>query len=142
MFEALEALDLSRPDFVVAGSAPLLVHDLRSTIHDLDIIARGPAWEKAKQHRRVEQAPYDGVSVVQHSHKGLSIEVLDGWFPVTLGWDVAHLIEKSEKIRGINFLPLDLTLTWKTALNRDKDLADIRRLRDHLYKSHDDNARD
>ncbi|RFS81751.1 hypothetical protein D0T12_30885 [Actinomadura spongiicola] len=132
MIETLESLDLRYADFIVAGSAPLLVHGLRSSIQDIDIVARGPEWEKVETRYGVTRAPYDDVLVAHISRHGIHVEILNGWFPRTLGWDVDHLIEKADVVQGVNFLPLDLTLAWKQALGRDKDLDDIRELENFL----------
>ncbi|RKS68757.1 hypothetical protein BZB76_5885 [Actinomadura pelletieri DSM 43383] len=133
LIETLESLDLRYADFIVAGSAPLLVHGLRSSIQDVDIVARGPEWDKVEARYEVTRAPYEEVLVAHFFHRGVSIEILNGWFPVTLGWDVDHLIKKADVVRGVNFLPLDLTLVWKKALGRDKDLDDIRELEAFLH---------
>ncbi len=34
-------------DWALHGSAPMLAHGLLSEIHDIDIVARGAAWEAA-----------------------------------------------------------------------------------------------
>src|ERR1700758_2016283 len=43
-------LHLDRQDFVIFGSGPLLAHGLRSDIHDLDLVARGPPWRQVSRH--------------------------------------------------------------------------------------------
>ena len=42
-------LELERDDFVIFGSAPLLVHGLRQSVSDLDVVARGAAWRRASE---------------------------------------------------------------------------------------------
>ncbi|SEG87227.1 hypothetical protein SAMN04489712_12093 [Thermomonospora echinospora] len=127
LFEILEDLGLPQEDYVVAGSAPLLVHGLRESINDVDVVARGAAWAAAAARGRVESAPYDRVRAV-FLHGG-EVEVLDGWFPETLGWKVDRLIDEADVVDGFRFLSVERTLEWKELLGRDKDDADLRSAR-------------
>ena len=43
-------LHLDRRDFVIFGSGPLLAHGLRADLRDLDIVARGPTWQRASRY--------------------------------------------------------------------------------------------
>lgn len=113
--------DLDPDDYVIAGSGPLLAHGIREQISDLDVIARGAAWERACALGRRQVAPFGGAMAV-YLLDG-AIEVLDGWFPGR--WSVDRLIDEAEVIEGIRFLSLRLTLEWKRLLRRDKDSADI-----------------
>lgn len=47
LFRSLASLDLPADDFIIAGSGPMLAHGIRSTLGDLDVVARGAAWDKA-----------------------------------------------------------------------------------------------
>lgn len=48
LFKKLISLNLPTEDFAVFGSGPMFAYGLRKSIHDIDLIARGQAWEKAK----------------------------------------------------------------------------------------------
>ncbi|MBT2211124.1 MULTISPECIES: hypothetical protein [Actinomadura] len=128
LFETVEALSLCNADFILAGSAPLLLHGLRADIQDLDVVARKAAWKEVERLYPVAAAPYDGVLVAHHFDGQVSIEILNGWFPRLMSWSTDYLIERAEVARGINFMPLDLTLAWKKSLGRHKDIDDIRRI--------------
>src|SRR5690242_783366 len=47
LFRLLMEIDLDRDNFAIFGSAPLYVRGIIPEVGDLDIVARGPAWEKA-----------------------------------------------------------------------------------------------
>lgn len=130
LFEVLKDLDLPRECYVVAGSGPLLAHGLRGSIADLDIVASGPAWSRVAAEGEIEIAPYDGVHSV-HLLEG-RVEVLDGWFPIRLGWKPDCLIGEADIIMSFRFFSLQKTLEWKESLDRKKDREDVASLRNFL----------
>jgi hypothetical protein len=89
-------LDLNVRDFVIFGSGPMLAHGLRHGIHDLDVVARGPAWQRVLEH---------------------------GW--ISADWDADDLIERAQSIQGWPFAPLADVLAYKEILLRPKDYPDI-----------------
>ena len=128
LFRLLEKLALPADDFVVAGSGPLLAHGLKASIHDLDLVARGKAWELA-----AAAAPVIG------SRSGLgrrivlchgAVEVFDHWIGGLT--DVDAMIDAAELIEGVPFMSLQDTLRWKRRLGRAKDLADVRLIERYL----------
>jgi hypothetical protein len=119
---------LDTDDYVIGGSGPLLAHGIRGRISDLDVIARGAAWERAVALGARREPPCGGVNAV-YLLDG-AIEVVDGWFPER--WSVDRLIDEAEIIDGIRFLSLRLTLEWKRLLGREKDRADIAELERRL----------
>jgi hypothetical protein len=120
--------DLDPDDYVIAGSGPLLAHGMRAQISDLDVIARGAAWDRAVALGKRRDPPFGGVNAV-YLLDG-AIEVLDGWFPDR--WSAGRLIDEADIIEGVRFLPLRLTLEWKKLLGREKDRADIAELERRL----------
>jgi len=77
----------------------------------------------------------DNVLAIKLSYNSSPIEILNGWFPIQLGWSVEDLIESAEVVNNINFVPLNLTLEWKKRLHRPKDAEDIVKLEHFLNKS-------
>ena len=127
-FGLLGKLALPSEDFIVTGSGPLLAHGLRASIHDLDLVARGKAWELAA-----------GMAPVVGSLSGFgrrivlfhgAVEVFDHWLDEST--DVDAMIDGAELIEGVPFMPLRDTLRWKRRLGRAKDLADIRLIERYL----------
>jgi hypothetical protein len=128
LFSLLGKLALPAEDFVVTGSGPLLAHGLKPSIHDLDLVARGKAWELAAGRAPVERSQSGlGLRIVLcHG----AVEVFDHWVG-DLG-DVDAMIDAAESIEGVRFMSLQDTLRWKRGLGRAKDLADIRLIEQYL----------
>ena len=128
LIRLLESLALPASDYVVTGSGPLLAHGLKNDIHDIDLVARGTAWEMAtrlSRPRRSRSGP--GLRVVLF---GGDIEVFDHWVGGLT--DVDAMIDSADFFDGLPFLSLTDTLRWKRGLGRAKDLADIALIERHL----------
>ncbi|MBO4205283.1 hypothetical protein [Micromonospora echinofusca] len=113
----LRALDLPARDFVIFGSGPLLAHGLRHDLGDLDIVARGAAWQQLTTRCRPVPAPSGHGQVVR-----LQIEAVDRWLP---GWDTDHLIDTAEWRHGLPWAPLTEVRRSKQTTARPKDTADL-----------------
>ncbi len=117
LIRALRGLDLPTEDYVIFGSGPLLAHNLRTTIGDLDIVARGRAWQQLASHIPASPAPSGHGCMLR-----LVIEVTDRWLP---GWNTDNLIDTAEFHEGLPFAPLHAVRVSKTTTGRPKDLTDI-----------------
>jgi hypothetical protein len=124
-FGKLRALNLPTADYAIFGSGPLAVRALIEDVHDLDVVARGTAWEQAKGLAEVRIAP-EGDPVVWL--EGGAIEVFGGW----LGWDIDMLIDNAEIIDGLPFARLEDVLAFKLSLRRPKDIAHARLIEGYL----------
>ena len=124
-FGKLRALDLPTADYAIFGSGPLAVRGLIEEVHDLDVVARGTAWEQAKGLAEVRIAP-EGDPVVWL--EGGTIEVFSGW----LGWDIDMLINNAQIIDGLPFARLEDVLAFKLSLGRPKDVAHARLIEGYL----------
>lgn len=128
LIRLLEGLALPVSDYVVTGSGPLLAHRLKGEIHDIDLVARGRAWEMAAQQSRPRRSKSGfGLRIVLF---GGDIEVFDHWIGGLT--DIDAMIDSSEFIEGVPFLPLADTLRWKRGLGRAKDLSDVALIERHL----------
>jgi hypothetical protein len=128
LFAALAAIRLPREHYVVCGSAALYVRGLRPRMGDLDILARGPAWQRALSLGEPEPTVSGyGRRVV---HPAAAIEIMDRWTP---GWSSDRLIDEADLIDGVPFMRLGDVLRWKVAASRPKDLPDIAAIRG-LYR--------
>lgn len=121
LIRLLETLALPASDYVVTGSGPLLAHGLKDTIHDLDIVARGAAWQLVAAKGKVIPSQ-SGLGKRIVFHHG-DIEIFDHWLGGLT--DVDAMIDSAEFIEGVPFLTLRDTLRWKRGLGRAKDLPDI-----------------
>lgn len=132
LIRALTGLRLPTTDYVVFGSGPLLAHGLRTQLGDLDVVARGHAWDRLAAHCPPRRAPSGHGYVIP-----LVIEVADRWLP---GFDTDHLISTAEHHDGIPFAPLDAVRASKHATDRPKDRADLA-LIDAAYRQYDGRQR-
>ena len=121
----LRALKLPAGDYVIFGSGPLAVRGLIEDVRDLDVVARGAAWEKAKGLSLVHVAQ-GGDPIVRL--EGGAVEIFGGW----LGWDIDVLIDGAEIIDGLPFARLEDVLAFKRFYGRPKDLEHVRLIERHL----------
>ena len=114
-------LDLDLRDFVIFGSGPMLAHGLRYGIHDLDIVARGPAWRRVAEHGCPGTGSVNGAPMAVF-WDGL-IQFSQGW--ISADWEADELIDGAEIIQGWPFARLTDVLAYKRVLLRPKDYPDI-----------------
>lgn len=132
----LLSLELPSKDYAIFGSAPIAAHGLMdfSEVADLDLIARGEAWEMAKTLSKeppVETELKFG-EVLTFFKRGdeYDISIYTGW--PHGNWNIDELIESADVIDGIRFVSLDNVLKWKKARNRPKDAHQIELLEKHF----------
>ena len=118
-------LDLDVRDFVIFGSGPLLAHGLRYGIHDLDVVARGPAWQRVLEHGCPGTGSVNGAPMALF-WDGL-IQFSQGW--ISADWDADDLIDRAQRVQGWPFATLADVLAYKEILLRPKDYPDIAALR-------------
>lgn len=129
LFRRLERLDLGGGAWVVAGSGPMLARGLVSTIGDIDIVADGPAWQRALELSRADAIEgLRGDRIVELILDEVLVEVFDGW----LGSPAAGVIERSQVVSGFRFMSLADVAAFKRALDRPKDRSHIELLETHL----------
>lgn len=121
----VRGLGLPVGDYAVFGSGPMLAHGLVERVGDIDILARGEAWERAKSMGKVEMGTH-GPFV----RLGGNVEIFGGW----MGMDVDGIIDRDILIEGVPFARLEDVLAFKNALGRDKDLEHVRLIEKHLAK--------
>lgn len=126
----LKSLDLPTNDFAVFASGPMYIHGIKELGHDLDLIARGSAWEKALTLGSVENK-HMGNGQVINLFDG-AIEIFDSW--TSADWDINKLIDEADLIDGIRWVRLEEVLKWKKQMNRPKDADHIRLIEEYLNK--------
>ncbi len=117
LFERLKMIGLPPEDFAVFGSGPIAVRGLHDT-DDIDIIARGKAWEMAKERGEHQISEFGDES---YSFADGKIEVMDRWGD----WDVDKLIDEADELEEIRFVNLETTQQEKLRRGREKDLKDV-----------------
>lgn len=126
-FQLLRDLCLPEDDYVIFGSAPLYAHGLRQEVADLDIVARGRAWQIVASLGKSKTAPSGNGRMVELY--GGKLQFFDRW--VTPDWDTDRLIDEAENIDGLPFVQLKNVLRSKSQTNRPKDQKDLHVL--HVY---------
>jgi hypothetical protein len=120
----VRALGLPAGNFVLFGSAPLLVRGIVPPTGDVDVLARGPAWEAARALGPTVRLPHHEVDVVR---------LLDGRIEIGTVWgignvDVDDLIDSAEDIDGLPFAGLAHVRAYKELAGRPKDREHLRLL--------------
>ena len=113
----LVSLGLRPDDYAVFGSGPLLAHGMPVHVNDLDIVARGAAWQKVARLRTPVPAPSGSGLMVELAAGDL--QVFNAWTPPD--WDVDTLIEQADVIEGIRFASLADVLARKRRSPRPQD---------------------
>ncbi|MEI7741769.1 MAG: hypothetical protein WCJ29_04650 [bacterium] len=127
LIDKLRALELPPEDFAIFGSGPMWAHGLHE-MHDLDVLARGEAWKKAKANGTLQKAIVSGEKV--DFADGL-IEVFDTWGPGE--WNVDELIDTAEEFDGIKFVKLANVLKWKRLMGREKDADHVKLIEQYMH---------
>lgn len=129
LFETLRELSLPMEDFAVFGSGPMWARGIRES-KDLDLIARGKAWEWAQANGVKKINPVSGLEC-RYFAEG-SIEIYAGWYPGD--WDIDVLINTADVIDGIRFVTLDRVVDWKQRMGREKDQKDLVLIEEYRVK--------
>lgn len=122
--DTLKELNISKDDFVIYGSAPMVLRGLKEKNNDLDVLVRDSLWDKlcVKYPDNVngDYIDINGVSFTRTS-KGF------------LG-DIDEVICKSDVIDGYNILSILETKNWKEKVGGERHLADARIIDEYLEK--------
>ena len=102
----------------------MLAHGLIDGVNDIDILARGSAWQKALELKPSERAA-SGDQVIQLTNR---IDIFDGW----MTFDKEAIISSATLIGGLPYANLRDVLEFKRHLNRPKDEEHIALLKAHL----------
>lgn len=131
LISLLQKINLPADDFAVFGGGPMYAHGIKELGHDLDLIARGAAWEKALTLGESE-TPHLGGGEVVNLFDG-KIEIFNHW--MESGWDTDELIDTADVIDGIRWVSLENVLKWKKEMGREKDFEHIQMIEEYLEKS-------
>lgn len=120
LFGLLRSLKLPAGDYAVFGSGPMIVRGMVEATNDLDMIARGAAWERVQEIGDLSYFDDDNPCV----------NMYDGRITFGITWkygefDLDELIDTAEVIDGLPFVRMEHVLTYKQAAGRPKDLEHL-----------------
>ncbi len=111
----LVELALPVGDWALFGSGPLLLRGWIDEVTDLDVLSRGPAWEKAREAGELTTLP-DGNPLIK-IEPGITVGLT--W---TYGdFDIDELIETAEIIHGVPCVRLEHIVSYKKLAARPRD---------------------
>lgn len=129
VIQEVKKLGLPLGEYVVVGSGPMAVRNLRPT-NDIDLVVIPRLYKKLKLsgwHEEHSPDPWREFGIFYRS------------FDAGIDWSIndfrpnpVELINDADIIDGVAFAKLQDVLAWKIAANRDKDTADIKLIRDYL----------
>jgi hypothetical protein len=129
LIQELQTLSLPTEDFAIFGNAPMAANGLMdfSKVSDLDVIARGSAWEKAKSQSSIPPKETDlkfgdFLGFFPNDNE-FDIQIYTGW--PHGNWNIDELIDNADVIDGLRFVKLENVLKWKKTRNRPKDAEQI-----------------
>lgn len=129
----LAELRLPEGEYVLHASASLVLRGILERAGDVDIVAKGPAWEWALARVEAGEATLDRGEYDQRVSLG-DVEVYDGW----LGETAEAVIARAEPVGGVPCAPLQAVKAMKERLGRPKDgrhLELIRRAAPELWEA-------
>lgn len=129
LFDELKKLSLPEGEWAVFGSGPMWVRGIRES-SDIDVIARGAAWDWARANGKTGVKEGSGLECVSFCDG--DIEVYRAWYPGE--WDIDALIDTAEMIDGIPFVRLEHVVAWKNVMGREKDAKDLALIEEYLKK--------
>lgn len=131
IFNEMGKLNLPQGHYVIVGSGPMVVRDMRSS-KDLDLVVSSELFEKYKQEGWQQLfKTYPGKTnemYLKNDEIELYLNVNDKNFNPTL----EELVERSDTIKGFSFISLQDVINFKKAYNRPKDREDIKIIEEYL----------
>jgi len=125
--QKLKKLNLPKGKYVIFGSGPMCVRGLRKC-DDLDVIVTEDIYNdlKSRSDFKIGHRKESGNEFLEKD----GIEIYQNWYPDD--WHVKNLIQEAEIIDGFPFVKLEEVLKWKMIKRRDKDIEDIKLIKEYL----------
>lgn len=133
LFQRVKDLNLPLGEYAIFGSGPMGVRGIRE-MGDVDIIVTQKLWDNFINKPDWEQRQVDDLDGIKNEK--LNIEIWKDWW---IGWNVEQMIKEAEIIGGLAFVNLEMMIEWKTLIAREKDLKDLKLIKNWQKK---DNEKD
>lgn len=120
--DKLESMSMSKDEFVIYGSAPLVLRGLKEKNNDLDVLVKDNLWDKLKvEYPNNINGDYIDVDGVSFTHRSSDFfESMDS------------IMKKADVIDGYHIMNLEETVKWKEKTGNEKHIEDARKIRDYL----------
>jgi len=122
--DKLKELNIEKDDFVIYGSAPMVLRGLKEKNHDLDILVKDNLWNKLKlMYPNNVNGDYIDIDCLSFTHTDKDF----------LG-DMDVALKNSDIIDGFHVLTLSQTKMWKEKVGTEKHLKDAKVIEEYLDK--------
>ena len=122
--DALKELNIPKEDFVIYGSAPMVLRGLKEKNNDLDVLVRDSLWDKLSvKYPNNVNGDYIDINGVSFTHTDKNF----------LG-DIDEVNKNSEKNDGYHILSILETKRWKEKVGGERHLADVKKIDEYLAK--------
>lgn len=122
LLSELKRLNLPADQFAVFGSGPMAIRGIRQA-KDLDVAIKDDFFNLLKE--KYKEAKPGQINVG-------NIEIFAAWN--SLLDNAESVIDRADIINGVRFIKLNDLMIWKKKLGREKDLLDIKIIKDYLKK--------
>lgn len=126
----VKELDLPHGQYVVFGSGPLDIHGIRET-RDVDLLVTTQLYNQLKEQGWKEKEWGSGGTYLNKD----IYEVDNSWSYGNYNPEPEEIIAIAEMHDGVPFAPLTEVVKWKQAFGREKDLEDVKLIRNFLKKN-------
>lgn len=125
----VKALHLPKGSYVVFGSCPLAVMELREA-NDIDLLVSQEIYERLRNAgwRKVHKGPND--TPLTHD----VFEAHNNWNFSSYNPTLKELLASAIDVDNVSFASISDVRKWKAASGRPKDSADIKLIDDYLKK--------
>jgi len=130
IFKEIKNLNFPLGEYLIVGSGPLAARGIRD-YKDVDILVTENLYNKLIE-QDWKTVEIDGVNGRFKVLKNGKFEIDKRLWCGSYKPDTDNLIKSAEIINGVPFLPLKELIKFKRALGREKDLQDIKLIRQHL----------
>ncbi len=122
--DALKELNIPKEDFVIYGSAPMVLRGLKEKNNDLDVLVRDSLWDKLSvKYPNNVNGDYIDINGVSFTHTDKNF----------LG-DIDEVIKNSDIIDGYHILSILETKRWKEKVGGERHLADVKKIDEYLTR--------
>ena len=120
--DKLNSMSIPKDEFVIYGSAPLVLRGLKEKNNDLDVLVKDNLWDKLKvEYPNNINGDYIDVEGISFTHRSTDFfESMD------------NIMKKADVIDGYHIMNLEQTINWKEKTGAEKHVEDAKKIRDYL----------